>query len=258
MASAIVFGLLARRRYRPEEIICIGSPDDDSAEQLAKKTRIQMAKDPYDLLERARTLVVACKPQQLRELDPAYAQKTKGCLILSILAGTPIVRLREAFPEAHLIARAMPNTPAQVGEGITGLAWEHSPAAPDRDILLPILEATGEVVEVEEDTLHEVTAISGSGPAYVFEFTAALRDAGIKLGLDPKQAQQLALQTVSGAAKLMQETGDDPEALRDRVSSPGGTTLAGLEALTAHGFREAVESCAQAAWQRSKELAEEA
>jgi pyrroline-5-carboxylate reductase len=254
MASAMARGLLARRLYQPAQIRCT-SGDDPTGAELAANAGIRYEAAPDKLLDGADLVVVACKPQQLAKLDTAYAKLTKGKLVLSILAGTPLVKLAKVFPGARNLVRAMPNTPGQIGAGITAYCGQNKLSAADHQAVEGILGSLGAVLEIDEAHLDAVTAVSGSGPAYVFEFAAALHAAALATGLPHATAQKLAHQTLHGAAKLMEATGEDPEKLRNAVTSPGGTTEAALKVLHQGNFRKLFQEAVLAAKRRSEELA---
>ncbi len=254
MASAMVAGLLRDAVYPADEIACTCG-EDPTGPELAQRTGITYEPSVQALIERAETIVLACKPQQFAALDPALAEYSKGRLIVSILAGTPLARLAVKFPYARNIVRAMPNTPGQIGQGVTGYASRDPLTSEDDALANRILGSLGLVVALSEDKLDAVTAVSGSGPAYVFEFTAALREAAEQAGLPPDVADILAKETVVGSALLMRESGTDPVELRKAVTSPGGTTQAALESLEADGFRAIVDRAVLAATRRSVELA---
>ncbi len=253
MASAIVDGLLARQVCPPGNLICTDG-GDDTARQLAARTGVKTANSLPELLVDAEALVLACKPQQLAGLDPRVADLAKGKLVLSILAGKRLERLAQAFPGARNIVRAMPNTPGQIGAGITGWCSLLPLTAADRECVDSLLGALGQAVEIAEPQLDAVTGLSGSGPAYVFEFAAALRDAGEAAGLPRETAWQLARATLLGSARLLVESGVEPEKLRDQVTSPKGTTFAGLQRMAAHDFRGVIKETVLAATERSREL----
>jgi pyrroline-5-carboxylate reductase len=257
MASAMVGGLLARKAALPSEIACIGG-DDATAQILAGRTGVTAAPDLGSLLASADTVVLACKPQQLAGLDPRLAGLASGRLVISILAGKRLARLAETFPLARNIVRAMPNTPGQIGAGITGWAALKPLAPADRGVVDTVLGALGEMVPLDEKDLDAVTALSGSGPAFLFEFVAALREGGVAAGLPRDVAAKLAQATALGSARLLAETGTDPETLRDQVTSPHGTTFAGLQCMTAHGFRDTIKQTILAAQARSVELSKDA
>ncbi len=256
MASAMVDGLLAHKAALPSELACIGG-EDDTARLLGERTGIVVHASLPALLQNAGTVVLACKPQQLASLDPRVAELTAGKLVLSILAGKRLARLGQTFSQASNLVRAMPNTPGQIGAGITGWSAQSPLSASDRDIVNTILGALGKMVEVDEAQLDAVTALSGSGPAYVFEFAAALRDAGEAAGLSRAASSQLAVETILGSAKLMAQSNAGAEELRNQVTSPNGTTFAGLKRMEARDFRGMVKETVLAAKTRSEELSQD-
>jgi pyrroline-5-carboxylate reductase len=257
MASAMVDGLLAKKAAQPADLACIGG-DDDTAKILAARTGIAAPVDLAGLLQGADAVVLACKPQQLAGLDARLAQLTAGKLVLSILAGKRLARLQQTFPQARNLVRAMPNTPGQIGAGITGWCSLQPLAAADRTIVNTVLGALGKMVEVVETQLDAVTGLSGSGPAYVFEFAAALRDAGEAAGLSREASYQLAVETILGSAKLMAQSPHTAEELRTQVTSPNGTTFAGLKRMEARSFRGVIRETVLAAKTRSEELSRDA
>jgi pyrroline-5-carboxylate reductase len=252
MASAMVDGLLAKGAAPADFIGLSGS--GQTATSLAARTGISATRDLAQLLGSADTLVISCKPQQLASLDPLLAELTAGKLVLSVLAGKRLARLCHVFPKARNLVRSMPNTPGQIGAGITGWNSLKPLSRHDRQLVDKILGALGKTVAVEESQLDAVTAVSGSGPAYVFEFAAALRDAGVSAGLSRETAYQLAVETILGAAKLMAQSPADAETLRNQVTSPNGTTHAGLVRMEARDFRGLIEETVAAAKARSEEL----
>ncbi|MSU25622.1 MAG: pyrroline-5-carboxylate reductase [Opitutus sp.] len=256
MASAIVDGLLAKKLYGPAELACTDG-GDGTASALAGRTGVAAPTDLAVLLGPADAIVLACKPQQLAGLDPRITDLASGKLVLSILAGKRLASLAKVFPRARNIVRAMPNTPGQIGAGITAWCGLRPLVPADRATIDAILGALGQVVEVAEPQLDAVTGLSGSGPAYVFEFAAALRDAGVAAGLARDIASKLALETLLGSARLMARTGTEPETLRDQVTSPNGTTFAGLQRMAAHDFRGLIKETVLAATARSEELSQD-
>jgi pyrroline-5-carboxylate reductase len=256
MASAMVDGLLAKKAARPADLACTGG-DDDTARLLGARTGIGVAADLPALFQDAGTVVLACKPQQLAGLDPRVADFTAGKLIVSILAGKRLARLAQTFPRARNVVRAMPNTPGQIGAGITAWSASQPLSGPDRAIVDTLLGALGKMVEVDETQLDAVTALSGSGPAYVFEFAAALRDAGEAAGLSRDASYQLAVETILGSARLMAQSSATAEELRAQVTSPNGTTFAGLKRMEARDFRGLIRETVLAAKVRSEELSKD-
>lgn len=255
MVSAIVKSLLQSNAFQANEISCC-SANDGTSEALSKETGITRYENVTELLDaKSDLLVLGCKPQQISELPKDTSKSSNGMLILSIMAGITLSRLKNTFPLARNIVRSMPNTPGQIGSGITGFLFANQPSDNDRETIYKVLSSLGDVKQVgEEIDIDRVTAISGSGPAYIFEFTCALEEAAIKLGLSPDLAKDLAIQTVIGAAKLMEKSTFHPEELRKQVTSPNGTTQAALESFTNDQLREIVAKATQAAHDRSIEL----
>jgi len=255
MASAMVGGILGKGG-RPADLACTSGPDD-TAHQLSAKTGITHQDDLAKLLGEADAIVLACKPQQLTSLDPRLAELTAGKLVLSILAGKRLGSLAKVFPKARNLVRAMPNTPGQIGAGVTGWCSLQPLVAADQKIVDLILGALGKMVGLREDQIDAVTGLSGSGPAYVFEFAAALREGGIAVGLDRDTAKLLAYETILGAAKLLEQSTVEAEELRNQVTSPNGTTYAGLMRMEAHKFRAIIAETVLAATKRSEELSKD-
>ena len=252
MAGAIVDGLLAKGARSPSDLSCLGGSGATAA-ALSRRTGIVLAQSRETLLSDADTLVVAFKPQHLGT-GHNLATLTAGVLVISILAGKRLETLARAFPNARNIVRCMPNTPGQIGAGVTGWASLRPLEPADQATLMEILDSLGRSVEVPEAQLDAVTGVSGSGPAYVFEFAAALRDAGIAAGLDPATARMLAVETLLGASRLLARKGADPEVLRDQVTSPNGTTAAGLRRMAERDFRGLIREAVLAAKARAEEL----
>lgn len=256
LASAMVRGLLTRQVASPGRIACT-SKGGASARALAGATGIRFETDLAALLAPADTVVVAFKPQSLSGADPRLADLTAGKLVLSVLAGKRLATLRKHFPHARNIVRTMPNTPAAIGAGIT----PYSPLAPlapaDRATVETLLGALGRFLPLEEHHLDACTALSAGGPAFLFEFVAALRDGGIAAGLPADVAAQLAVETILGSARLLAQSEQPAEKLRDQVVSPNGTTFAGLQVLAAGKFRETVRDTILASTRRAQELSKD-
>lgn len=257
MAEALIAGLLHTGRTDPARLV--------AADVLA--ARLDLLKRTYgigttgvnrDAIRNADVVVLAVEPQVLDDvlidIAPSF---TPSHLVVSVAAGYPIARISRYAPGATRIVRAMPNTPATIRQGITALA--HRPDLSDTDARTgrELFESVGKVVVVEERLMDVVTALSGGGPAYVCVIIEALADGGVKMGLPRAVAQTLAAQTVAGAARMVLESADHPAALKDRVASPGGTTIAGLHALEEGRVRAALVSAVEAATNRAKELGRE-
>jgi len=255
MAAAIVEGMIAAGTL-PARIKGLGGAGC-SASALAERTGMMLARDLEELLENVSTLVVAFKPQHLAAADPRLAQLTSGKLVVSILAGKRLSRLAQIFPHARNVIRAMPNTPGQIGAGVTGWCALHPLNREDRRTNENLLGALGRQLEVVEEEMDALTALSGCGPAYFFEFAAALRDGGIAAGLSPAVAQTLTVETLLGSARLLARREIEPEVLRNQVTSPNGVTFYGLKKMEDLGFRGLISQTILAAQARSVELAKD-
>ena len=255
MAEAIASRLLNQKIYAPEQVF-VSEPNADRQALWRDRYGVAVTTDNAALVNTSEVILLAIKPQILPLVSAALktvAAPAEGQVIVSILAGTPIATLEAAFPDRAVI-RVMPNTPATVGGGISALAWGSQVSEADRDVARCLLGAVGEVVEVPETQLDAVTGLSGSGPGYVALIVEALTDGGVAVGLARPIAAKLAVQTVLGTGQLLAETGLHPAELKDRVTSPGGTTIAGIAALEAAGLRSALIAAVQAATARSREL----
>ena len=209
-----------------------------------------------EIFEQSDFVVLAVKPQHAAVALETIDGSLNEPLVISIMAGVTISRIQE-LTRAKRVVRVMPNTPCLVGEGASGITAGDNVDDKDLKHVSELLQSVGKVVEVAEEHIDAVTGVSGSGPAYVFRFIESLIEGGVAQGLSSDVAATLAVQTVLGAAKLVIETGEDPAVLRERVTSPGGTTLAALNSLEADGFDRAIVSAVSAAVVRSKELAAE-
>jgi len=253
LASAIVRGLLDEKVCARTDLSCT-SLHGESARKLAAETGIKHEPDLARLIDRADTIIVAFKPQSLAAADPRLAELTRGKLVISVLAGKTLATLAKTFPHARNIVRTMPNTPAAIGASFTPFCSLKRLALADRTLVGRLLDALGQYLAIEEKYFDALTAVGGSGPAFLFEFVAGLRDAGIAAGLPDDVAYRAALETTLGAARLLARGDLTPEALRDKVTSPNGTTYAGLQVLAAREFRVTLKETILAATRRAGEL----
>lgn len=253
MALAMVEGLIAKGAYAPGRIICLGG-GGATAPALSKRTGIRLAGSLEELLGGAGTLVVAFKPQNLASADPRLAKLSDGRLVVSILAGKTLDALARVFPKARNVVRSMPNTPSQIGAGLTGWCARSPLGAADRAVLDAVFGSLGLSIELPEAQMDGFTAICGCGPAYVFEFAAALRDAGLAVGFDAQTSKLFAMETLLGAARLLARRDVDPEVLRSEVTSPNGVTAAGLRRMADLDFRGMIREAVVAARARAVEL----
>ena len=254
MASALIEGMITANTARPQDITAADvRPEALSA--LAERLRIGTLTDSAAAAAGADVVVLSVKPQVLPEVLASLAGKLAGhTLVVSIAAGIPTQRIEDQLGSDARVIRAMPNTPALVGAGATGLCRGRAASEDDLATARAMFASVGATVTVPEALMDAVTALSGSGPAYVFRMMEGLVAGGVAVGLPQAEARALAAQTIFGAGKMLVETGVDPSELRRRVTSPGGTTAAGLAALDADGFVDALTRCIAAATARGKEL----
>ncbi|MHB8874923.1 MAG: pyrroline-5-carboxylate reductase [Myxococcaceae bacterium] len=257
MAEAMIKGLLRAGTARPENIVATGRRAE-RLDELKAAYPIRVTTDNVAAAREADIVVLAIKPQAMAKLllqiAPAVDPRK---LVISIAAGVPIVALERKLGAGARIVRAMPNTPSLIGAGACAIAAGEHATPEDLRTAEAIFHAVGITTVVDENLLDAVTGLSGSGPAYVFLIIEALCDAGVKVGLPRYTALKLASQTVLGSAQLLIETKAHPGALRDQVTSPGGTAIAGLHTLEAGGLRTTLMNAVEAATRRAKELGEQ-
>lgn len=255
MGEAIIAGLI-RAGFDPGKILAY-DPDSSRLLKMHNDYQIYLRKSNPDLVRESEVVILAVKPQVMDKVlvEIASSVKEKNPLLISIAAGIRTETIKAHLGEELRLVRVMPNTPGLIGEGVS--AYFASPALEkaDKEKVEKILSALGRVVEVEkEELLDAVTGLSGSGPAYVFLMIEALADGGVKMGLPRKLALELSAQTVIGAGKMVLETGKHPGELKDMVTSPAGTTIAGLSVLEQGGMRGLLIKAVESATIRSKEL----
>ena len=254
MASAIIGGLI--RQGLPATQVMVVEPFEATRVLLKSQHGVQAHPTPGPFLADADLIVWAVKPQSFREAAAPVAPLTGRALQLSVMAGIRAADIAAASGSARIV-RCMPNTPALVGRGMTGL-FDAAGAAADRQLAETVIRTTGDVLWVErEEQLDAVTALSGSGPAYVFYFLEAMQQAGVELGLTPEQARALAVGTFAGGAHLAAQSAEPLATLRERVTSKGGTTHAALTALEQAGVKAAFVKAMHAACVRAAELGDE-
>lgn len=253
MGSALLQGMLSSG-VQPEQIVAADA-SESRLRDMVEKYGIEAASDNQGVAERARIIFLAVKPQDietvLQGIDSAI---TREHLLISVAAGIPISFITASIGQQAGVIRVMPNTPCLVGEGAIAVSCGRGVHSKDLEMVISWLESLGMVRVVHEKLLDAVTGLSGSGPAYIYTMIEALMDGGVLAGLPRELARDLAVQTVYGSAKMVWETGEHPAILREMVTSPGGTTAAGLFALEEGCFRVAVLKAVQAAAKRSKEL----
>jgi len=254
MAGALIRGLVGTATVPADQIIA-ADPDEARLSLLESELGIRVTRDNGEAVREATVVVLAIKPQVFAQVLPGIATAMVAeTLLVSIAAGISTRMIEGAVPPGSRVIRTMPNTPALVGAGATAIAAGSHASDADLEVAETLFRSVGISVRVPEAQIDAVTGLSGSGPAYVFAMIEALRDAGAREGLPEETALRLASQTVFGAARLLLDEGEAPEVLRERVTSPGGTTRAGLDALAQAGFTDAIVGAVRAATRRSVEL----
>jgi pyrroline-5-carboxylate reductase len=255
MAGALIRGMLEARLYRAADL-WITDPVASQRQKLRRRHGVCAAPDNRELVRRSKIVVLAVKPQVLPQvLDEIHVEVSDRQLFVSIAAGVPLRRLERGLGAGARTIRVMPNTPALLGKGVSVLVRGTNATDADLRCAMRLFRAVGDALAVaDERLLDAVTGLSGSGPAYVYRFAEALIEAGARQGLDTALAGRLAFGTIQGAAAMLVEGRMTPKELREMVSSPGGTTLAGLAALDRAGFMQAVSAAVGAATERSREL----
>jgi pyrroline-5-carboxylate reductase len=253
MAEAVLSCLLTQGTYAATDLI-VSDVSESRLAYLAQTYGVETTLHNLVVAQAASTVLLAVKPQTFSSIAAEFAGAEIACgLWLSILAGVPLSKLEAALGGSPVI-RVMPNTPALVGAGITALAPGTAALSSHIATAETIFAAVGEVLTVPEAWMDAITGLSGSGPAFVAIAIEALTDGGVAAGLPRPIAAKLAVQTVRGTTELMLQKDLHPALLKDQVTSPGGTTIAGVASLEASGFRSALIQAVQAAWRRSKEL----
>ena len=254
MATALARGFIRAKLVAAEQVIA-GDVSDAARTAFAGETGAKTTASNAEVLNFANVLVLAVKPDQVAGVLAGQRGNFTGeHLLISIAAGVTLAKMEAALPAGARVIRVMPNTPALVGAAASAFALGKSATAADGELAKQLLSAVGVAFQVKESLLDAATGLSGSGPAYVYLFIESLSDGGVAVGLPREVATKLAAQTVLGAAKMVLETGQHPGALKDMVTSPGGTTIEGLHELEKGKLRGTVMSAVRAATEKSKKL----
>ena len=241
-------------RFRSE--LLLANRSRDKAEKIAAELGGQSASNA-EVFAQANVIFLGIKPAQFADLLADYQEileKRESILLVSMAAGLPLKTLEKLVPSHHRWIRIMPNTPVAIGEGVISYALSQLTNQMDEDLLHELLSSAGLLVKLEEKQLDAATALAGCGPAFVYLFIEALADAGVRAGLSRNISLELANQTLLGAAKLSQISGQHPAQLKDQVCSPGGSTIAGVASLEENAFKGTVMDAVQAAYKRTQEL----
>ena len=254
MATAMIQGLL--KAGLPPARLRAADQDQQRCEFLADQYTITTSQDNKAVLTGTNVVIIAVKPNKVEAVLREIRQDiTANMLVVSIAAGITMARLQASLPDDQPLVRVMPNTPALIGAGISALLPLATLSEEQRQLTRQIMAVSGDVVEVENEAMLDgVTALSGSGPAYLFLIAEALSDGGVACGLPRSLSDKLTIKTLIGAARLIDESGTHPAVLKNQVTSPGGTTIAGLKQLETAGVRGSLIAAVEAAWQRSRQL----
>jgi pyrroline-5-carboxylate reductase len=255
MATALARGFVNAQLVAPRALVA-SDPSSAAREQFAADMPgARIVSENGEVVAHADVVFLAVKPQQMSDVLAGLRDAIRGeALVVSIAAGVPLARLAAGLPPGQRIVRVMPNTPCLIGRGASAYSLGSHATAKDGQLVGQLLAAVGVAHEVPEEQLDAVTGLSGSGPAFAYTMIEALSEGGLRMGLPAALAADLAARTVAGAAEMILATGETPAVLRDHVTSPGGTTLAGLKALDEGGFQAAVIGAVTAATRRSAEL----
>jgi len=255
MAQAIIHGWMKEATVAPENVYVMNKSDQEKLTSLNETYGVQLVDEEKEILKTADLIILAMKPKDVQSGMHSVANYISStAIVLSVLAGVPMDTIEKGLGKRP-IARCMPNTSATIGMSASALAWNELMANEDKQEIIQLLKTIGSVIEVAEEELHVVTALSGSGPAYVYYFVEAFEQAAVASGLDPKIARDLIVQTLAGSAEMLKQSHKSPTTLRLQVTSPGGTTEAGIQSLKQSGFAEMLAGCLKEAETRSRELA---
>jgi pyrroline-5-carboxylate reductase len=254
MCEAILRSLLRNDFFGPENVI-LSDVSSERLSELSERYKVRVVSSNTAAVEQADVIILAVKPQSHPEvLTEIGGSLRPDQLLISIAVGKSTESIEQFLPEGVPVVRVMPNTPAMVGASLSAISYGRHVEADARDFVTDMFNTLGETIEVDENLQDEVAAISGCGPAYFYLMIESLIDAGVRVGLARPVARRIAVETMIGSGVMMRETGLHTGELRDMVTSPGGTTIAALEALEEAGFRSAMFKAVRAAVQRAKEL----
>ena len=254
MGSALLKGVIDAGAVAADDVSAFDQYAP-AAEALTSATGAKLAASNAEVVADSDAVLLCVKPQDLLAMLAELTSGSAGKLFISIAAGVGIKGIEGTLDASARVVRVMPNTPALIGQGAAAFALGSTATADDAALVTALLESVGTCLQVPEKHLHAVTGLSGSGPAYIYTVIEALADGGVLCGLPKDKALQLAAKTVAGAAGMVLETGEHPAALRDQVTSPGGTTIAGLQEIESGKLRATLIGAVEAATKRSEELA---
>ncbi|SFB31152.1 pyrroline-5-carboxylate reductase [Lentibacillus halodurans] len=255
MAESILTGILNSGFLPKEQIYVTNKSDQERLAFLEKQYAVQKTDDVREIIDGADMIVIAVKPYDVKAAASSIGDYLNtDQLVISVVAGVSTDIISQLIGKKVPVVRAMPNTSSAVGQSATAITRGKFAAEKHLETAMELFNTIGTATEVLEDDMHTVTAISGSGPAYVYYLVEAMQAAAVKAGLDQDTAHNLITQTIVGAGEMLKTSGLDPAKLRENITSPGGTTQAGLESLTEHKFQETIMTCVERARNRSIEL----
>lgn len=254
MGEALIRGLISACLFTAERVF-VFDVIESRITFLEKQFGIKGCRDLAELAQTSTIILLAVKPQTISDvLDTLFGQLSHKPLVISIAAGVALSTLEQRLPQKTAVVRVMPNAPALVQQAASALSRGKAVSDAQMEMSLALFHAVGKAVEIDEKLMDAVTGLSGSGPAYVLLMIEALIDAGVLMGLPRQAARDLVVQTVAGTSKLLEATGKHPAEMRDLITSPGGTTIHGLQVLESYSVRGALMDCVEAASKRSAEL----
>lgn len=254
MAQAIIHGWEKEKTVSFENVYVMNKSDLVKQEYLKKTYGLQIIMENKEQIRMADLIIMATKPKDVQEaMKSISTYLSPSTVVLSVVAGVPMSTIEKGLGHRP-IARCMPNTSATIGMSASAVSWNSLVEDSTKIEIINLLNAIGTVIQVEEDELHVITALSGSGPAYVYYFVEAFEEAAVSLGLSSKVARNLLIETLAGSAEMMKQSSKSPEVLRKQVTSQGGTTEAGIAALQKSNFIQILGSCLKDAELRSREL----
>lgn len=255
MAEAILTGILEKKFLRPNQIFVTNRSNTERLQRLSTLFHVHTSSDKKEILDNADVVILSMKPKDVTEaLQSIQPHVTSDQLIVSVLAGVSTDYISDQLECEVPVVRAMPNTSAAIGFSATAIAPGKFAGGDDVDTVKTLFRTIGTTTVVEENDLHAVTGLSGSGPAYIYYFVEAMENAAAQSGLNEDVAKELIVQTLVGAAEMLKSSKDHPSVLRKKITSPGGTTQAGLETLEKYKYQEALMECIKRAAARSIEL----
>ncbi|MEC1290828.1 pyrroline-5-carboxylate reductase [Bacillus mojavensis] len=257
MAEAMINGFLQSGITKPENIYITNRSNEERLNELKEMYGVRPCRDKSEFFTQTDIVVLAFKPKDAAESIDSIRPYMKAQLVISVLAGLTIETIQHYFGRKLAVIRVMPNTSAAIRKSATGFSVSAEASQDDITAAKALLETIGEATLVEEQHLDAVTAIAGSGPAYLYHYIEAMEKAAQKVGLDEETAKKLILQTMAGATDMLLQSGKQPAQLRKEITSPGGTTEAGLRALTEARFEEAIIHCIEETAKRSAEIKEQ-